>query len=196
MHKIAGTFFFLAGAIILMGMLTAEIFYPGTYSIAQNMISNLGSTPPPNSIIHQPSADIFDISLFLAGVLTLCGSFFLHKAHPKHVVAITIALLGLGTLGVGIFPAFHKYAHPLVALLAFVAGGISALASSRITKKPFSTIAIVLSVVNLSFLVVGVIFPHSIVPVLGAGGTERWVVYPLILWLTGFGGYLMNNRKN
>ncbi len=26
---------------------------------------------------------------------------------------------------------------------------------------------------------------------MGSGGVERWVVYPLLLWLTGFGGYLL-----
>jgi len=26
---------------------------------------------------------------------------------------------------------------------------------------------------------------------LGPGGIERWVVYPLILWLPAFGGYLL-----
>jgi hypothetical protein len=27
---------------------------------------------------------------------------------------------------------------------------------------------------------------------IGDGGTERWVAYPILLWLTGLCGYLMN----
>ncbi|MEG4294050.1 hypothetical protein Q5692_35110 [Microcoleus sp. C2C3] len=27
---------------------------------------------------------------------------------------------------------------------------------------------------------------------IGLGGTERWLVYPIVLWITGLGGYLMN----
>lgn len=30
---------------------------------------------------------------------------------------------------------------------------------------------------------------------IGIGGTERWVAYPIMLWLTGFGGYLMNEKS-
>ncbi|WP_254662945.1 hypothetical protein [Haladaptatus sp. W1] len=29
--------------------------------------------------------------------------------------------------------------------------------------------------------------------VLGSGGVERWVAYPLLLWVTGFGGYLLGD---
>jgi hypothetical protein len=25
-------------------------------------------------------------------------------------------------------------------------------------------------------------------------GTERWLVYPIVLWITGLGGYLMNKN--
>jgi hypothetical protein len=27
--------------------------------------------------------------------------------------------------------------------------------------------------------------------ILGAGGAERWVAYPIVLWLVVFGGYLI-----
>lgn len=30
---------------------------------------------------------------------------------------------------------------------------------------------------------------------LGLGGIERWVVYPILLWMTGFGGYLLGASK-
>lgn len=30
---------------------------------------------------------------------------------------------------------------------------------------------------------------------IGDGGTERWVAYPIMLWLIGFGGYLMNVER-
>lgn len=46
----AGFLFFLAGSIILMGIITAESFYPEnlTYTTANSMISDLGATEPPN----------------------------------------------------------------------------------------------------------------------------------------------------
>lgn len=192
MHKLAGLLFFLAGATIVMGIITAEIFYPVEYSISQNMISNLGSTRPPHSIIYQPSAGIFDNSMLIAGLMILFGSFFLYKTYPRNILVYSIAVLGIGTFGVGVFPAFHPYAHPITAFVAFFAGGISAVFSARVATSPFKYIACFLGIVSLTFLLLGVIFPQNIVPVLGRGGTERWVAYPMMLWMTGFGGYLMS----
>lgn len=193
MHKIAGLLFFIAGATIVMGIITAEIFYPVEYSISQNMISNLGATRPPHSIIRQPSADIFDNAMLASGVMILLGSFLLYKTYPKNIVVFSMAFLGIGTFGVGIFPAFHVYAHPLVAFIAFFSGGISAVLSARVVTSPFKYVAFFVGIVSLTFLFFGIIFPQDIVPILGRGGTERWVAYPMMLWMTGFGGYLMSN---
>ncbi len=51
----AGILFLLAGSIILMGIITAEAFYPEAYvyTTRNSMISDLGATEPPNSIITQ-----------------------------------------------------------------------------------------------------------------------------------------------
>ncbi len=192
MEKIAGLLFFLAGIVILMGILTAEIFYGTTYSVSLNMISNLGSTPPPHSIVREPSAFIFDKSLLIAGILIMVGIYFIQKVSKNMFFTVSLAILGLGTFGVGIFPAFHAVIHPLVALIAFLGGGLASVSSARVTKSPFSFMAILLGITSLSFLGLGVLAPHVIVPIFGAGGTERWVMYPVLLWLTGFGGYLMN----
>ena len=31
--------------------------------------------------------------------------------------------------------------------------------------------------------------------ILGMGGTERWVAYPVVLWMAGYVGYLMREGK-
>lgn len=193
MQKIAGVLLFLAGTTILMGIVTAEIFYPG-YSVFQNMISALGSSPPPHSVIRQPSATIFDNSMIVSGIMILAGAYFLQKAHQKKNITIPTAFLGLGVFGAGIFPAFHVIAHPTAALITFVAGGVAAILSGRSTSAPFRYIAIGLGFVILAVLFFGLILGKFIVPLLGPGGTERWVAYPIILWLVVFGGYLMNGN--
>jgi hypothetical protein len=33
------------------------------------------------------------------------------------------------------------------------------------------------------------------IPIIGDGGTERWVAYPVVLWLVGIGGYMLNEKK-
>lgn len=190
--KTAGALFFLAGSLIIMGILTAEIFYPG-YSITTNMISTLGSTPPPDSIIREPSARIFDFTILFAGILILIGNYLL---KPRKILYISLATMGIGVAGVGIFPAYHQYAHPISALLAFSGGGISAILSAKETRNPFRLISVLFGGISLLFLFTGIFFTHLIVPILGAGGTERWAAYPAILWLVGFGGYLMNGKNN
>lgn len=195
MQKVAGALFFLAGITITMGIINAEIFYSG-YSISLNMISTLGASPPPDSIIKQPSATIFDYAIALSGIMILIGTCDLYIKARKKLLLLPFMLLGVGALGVGIFPAFHPLAHPISALLAFLSGGIAAITSSRYTTAPFSYIAFFLGIITLVFLFIGMVAPQLVVPIFGRGGTERWVAYPVILWLTAYGGYLMGSAKS
>lgn len=86
--KLSGILLFLAGSIALMGIITAEAFYPsGTaYTTFQSEISDLGATKPPNSIIYQPSATIFNMAMLFAGLMTLTATFFQHKFFKKPAV--------------------------------------------------------------------------------------------------------------
>ncbi|MGZ4915015.1 MAG: hypothetical protein ACXV3T_08925, partial [Halobacteriota archaeon] len=36
---------------------------------------------------------------------------------------------------------------------------------------------------------------HSVLSLIGPGGVERWVSYPVVLWSIGFGGYLMGQSS-
>jgi hypothetical membrane protein len=186
---IAGFLFFVAGSIILMGIITGEIFYPEelTYTTAQSMISDLGSTVPPNSIITQPSATIFNWTMIISGILILIGNSFLFKYYHDKIAGILIGLLGLGILGVGVFPGNITPQHPLFSLTTFISGGLSAIYSFRLIKSPLRYMAVLFGVICLFFLFTSNMF----MPVLGGGGVERWVAYPVVLWFLGFGGYLL-----
>jgi hypothetical membrane protein len=81
--RLGGGLLLVAGATILMGIITAEALYPGTFSTGANEISDLGGTRPPNSVILQPSATIFDASMVLIGVLVMAGSWFVHRASTE-----------------------------------------------------------------------------------------------------------------
>jgi hypothetical membrane protein len=182
---------FLTGVVILMGIITAEIFYPAGYSTSQNEISDLGATRPPDSVITQPSATIFDSTMMLSGVMMIAAAYFIHKAFRRWLLSGSILLLGVGLLGVGVFPGNIAGLHPLFALLTFVFAGVSAIVSSRVTSAPFRYACITLGGTTLIFLLLAFFFASVIFPILGDGGTERWVAYPAILWITGFGGYLL-----
>ena len=102
--RLGGGLLVVAGATVLMGIITAEALYPGTFSTGANEISDLGGTRPPSSVILQPSATIFDVSMALIGLLVTAGAWFVHRAFGRRSVTIPLATLGLGALGVGLFP--------------------------------------------------------------------------------------------
>ncbi len=60
----------------------------------------------------------------------------------------------------------------------------------RLTKPPFRFISLALGVlvlVLIGFMIEGIDFG------LGAGGIERMIAYPELLWSVALGGYLLGN---
>lgn len=196
--SIAGLSLVLAGVIAFMGIITAEVLYP-EYSTRQD-ISDLGSTQPPDPIIHQPSATIFNSTMLLTGALVLIAAYFIYRSRGRRIFTVLLAVFGVSIFGVGVFPGNVTPWHGLFALLTFVIGGITVAFSSRVVTRPFSYLCMVLG--GISLLVLGSVFffglvvggPTPLEP-LGSGGIERWVAYPLLLWVLAFGGYLMGNAN-
>ena len=189
---IAGALLFIAGIGAVLGIITSETLYPG-YNTAQE-ISDLGATRPPDSIIHQPSATIFNTTMIIAGLFVVGAAAFLFKAAINRPHALVLAFFGFSVTGVGIFPGNYGDLHAIIALLTFVSGGVAAILTFRLTASPFRCFSAILGLIALAVLllysVTGQSGPFAI---LGPGGVERWIVYPVVLWLTGFGGYLMGS---
>jgi hypothetical membrane protein len=105
-------------------------------------------------------------------------------------------LFGLGVLGVGIFPGNYGTVHALFALLTFVAGGLAAIVAVSVESGPFRYFSVLLGATGLMtlllFMVMGDANPMA---PLGDGGIERWVAYPILLWMAGFGGHLMARTR-
>jgi len=190
--RLSGLLLFLAGSIALMGIITAEVFYPSGYTTFNSEISDLGATKPPNSIIYQPSATIFNITMLISGLMALMATFFLHRYFNQLLFTIPMSLFGLGLVGIGFFAGDKVPYHGIFSLLTFISGGVSAIMSFKIVSAPFNFIGIVFGAISLMTWFTVMFAPNIIVPFIGLGGTERWLVYPIVLWLTGLGGYLMN----
>jgi hypothetical membrane protein len=183
----SGLLLFLAGFMIFMGIITSEVFYKKPYSTRDNYISELGAPTPPETVRPEPSAGIFNYTLMVSGFLVAVATFFVQKVFRKLLITIPLALYGLAIIGVGIFPADKAPWHGIFALVVFVAGSLSSIASGRIISAPLRYVFICMGVVTLVFLGAYKYF----IPYLGVGGTERWVLYPTLFWLTAFGGYLL-----
>jgi len=189
----------MAGFIGFMGIITAEVLYPD-YSTRQD-ISDLGSTRPPNPIIHEPSATIFNTTMLVTGAIVILSAYFLYRTLDRRGFPLALAVFGVSAFGVGVFPGNVTPWHGLFALLTFFTGGITVVLSSRVVSRPFSLLCGLFGGISLLVLVsvffYGLVIggPSPLAP-LGPGGIERWVVYPLIIWLPAFGGYLLGDFGN
>jgi hypothetical membrane protein len=192
--QLGGALISLAGMFILMGIITAETQYPRGlhYSTFANEISDLGGTVPPNSIITQPSAHIFDWTLIVTGLMLIVGVICVHEAHHRKLLTIPAVLLGIGVLGVGLFPGNHHDIHRTFSMATFLFGGLAATFSWKATEGLFRYITLLLGVTSLFFLVAGTgLFEGT----LGVGGLERWIAYPIVMWMVLFGGYILGDRS-
>jgi len=182
-RSVAGGLIFIAAIVLLMGIVTAEAVHPG-YHVGENTISSLASS--------EPSATVFNLTMILAGVLFIAGSLLFDRCEFKWWMTLSTLLMGAGAIGVGLFPYYTGTPHLISAALAFGAGSIAAILSGLIVKGPFKWIAVTLGVIGLGGLTLfAITWSTEIYGPLGEGGIERWAAYPVILWSTGFGGYLM-----
>jgi hypothetical membrane protein len=167
--------------------------YPG-YSISENYISDLGVGP---------SSIIFNSSVFFLGMLLLFGVYFLKQISEFKCINILILPMGIGAMGVGVFTKDFGTVHHVVSTMTFLFGGLSAITSFKVLKKPFSLTSIILGAMTLGALILfstglvtsGLLNSNESIDSffflgLGPGGMERMIVYPPLMWLAGFSGQL------
>ena len=119
-RSVAGFGLTLSGFIGFMGIITAEVLYPN-YSTRQD-ISDLGSTRPPNPVIHEPSATIFNSTMLLTGAMVILSAYLLYRVMDRRGFPIALAIFGFGAFGVGVFPGNVRPWHGIFALRTFFAG--------------------------------------------------------------------------
>jgi hypothetical membrane protein len=193
----AGLALFIGAVQFGIGLILAEIYYPYPpgYNVSTNYVSDLGATCTTGGscTIYQPTSDIFNGSIILLGLLIIVSAYFIQKSFAWKPATGLIALAGIGALGVGLFPETTGIWHSIFSLIVFLFAGLSAIITFWLQKPPLSYISIILGAVTLAalFLYVGNIYLG-----LGAGGMERMVVYPVLLWALGFGGHLMGLEDN
>jgi hypothetical membrane protein len=196
--KVAGVLFFIAATQVVLGFTIAEALYPG-YSVSDNYISDLGIGP---------SSIVFNSSVFLLGLLLLIGTYFLRQISDFKTVNMLLLLMAVGAMGVGVFTKDFRTVHGVVSSMAFLFAGLSAIASFKVLKKPFSLVSIILGAMTLGALVLfssGLVASGSLTSNdaldssfflgLGPGGMERMIVYPALMWLAGFGGHLVTKTE-
>ncbi|MDD4251544.1 MAG: DUF998 domain-containing protein [Methanoculleus horonobensis] len=184
-QMIAGVLLFLLPVQFMIALMAGAAMAPG-YSININAISDLGVTGA--------TAWLFNSSLFLAGLLNAIGGYFLYRSYDRGWILPVFVLTGAGAMGAAVFTLDIPGIHGLFALAAFVFFNVEAIACASLVRGPLKAISIIAGIVGLVFLVTHAASDFGIMSLygpIGHGGSERMIVYPALLWLAGFGGYLM-----
>jgi hypothetical membrane protein len=175
------------GLLLLLGsvqfvvvMIAVQLRYPG-YSDLANHVSDLGG-------VHSPWAAAYNVSAMVLGVLVIVGSYLLASGFPKRTsrsVGLGLLMLaGAGAFLTGLYPEQTGVVHGLSAELAFVAAPVALLlltfAMFRDTRwEGFRAYTLLSGLVGLTADLIYVFarYPHA-----WAGGLERLIIAPVLLW--------------
>jgi hypothetical membrane protein len=183
--RLAGVLLFLNGAQFMTVIMLGASIAPG-YDVGGGAISDLGVIPE--------TALLFNASLVVVGLLNLAAGYLLHRAHDTRLLLAVFVVAGIGAAGAGLVPLDRGGFHGLAALVAFVFFNVQAIVSAGVVAGPMKGVSIVAGLVGLAFVVlmaIGDAGNTAAFGPIGHGGTERMIVYPVMLWMIAFGGYLM-----
>jgi hypothetical membrane protein len=184
-RTIAGLLLFILSAQFMVALMAGAALAPG-YSINTNAISDLGWIGE--------TALLFNSSLFIVGLFNMIGGYFFYRSHQKRWIATIYLLAGVGAIGAALFPLNISGLHGIFALIAFIFFNAQAIASAALIRGPMKAISIIAGTIGIVFLVTHAISDFGIMNLygpIGHGGSERMIVYPALLWVAAFGGYLM-----
>lgn len=189
----AGAVLLLASLQFIAAMIVVQLKFPH-YSDLTNYISDLGGT-------MSPWAVVFNGSVIFLGLLTLFGTYLLLPAFNKRLGRTLglgfLAIAGIGAIMVGIFPEPSPYLNHMIhgysSDIAFIGAGLALLflplAMLRDTRwegyRAFTALLGLVTVVAI------VLFSASVWGALGAGGMERLIVAPILLWAIVVGVHLL-----
>ncbi len=193
--RIAGALLTLTGIGILMAIITNEALYPAArhYNTFANTISDLGGTIPPNSYMVQPNRAIFIAMMAVSGTLVLVSTYISWSSIARRRISIGLLVFGVSLAGLAVFPGNVPTWHPWIALACFMAGSITAIMSRKVLHPPVTYFAVALGVIALVATFAGLESFEGMGPQewIGLGGVERWIAYPVLMWLVMFGTALM-----
>ena len=182
---VPGVLLFALAALFLTVIMLGASMAPG-YDLSGGAISDLG--------VIDETALLFNASLVAVGVLNVAAGLFLYRATGRRAILAVFSIAGLGAAGAGLVQLDVSGPHGIFALLAFLFFNVEAIVIGSVVNGPMRVISWVSGLVGIGFVVLMVIGDAGNSGVFGAighGGAERMIVYPVMLWLLAFGGYLM-----
>jgi len=81
-------------------------------------------------------------------------------------------------------------------MIAFLFSALTAIVVFKVTSAPFRFMSLLVGLLSLIALFVGLLGEDSpVAKLIGLGGVERWVVFPIIVWLALFGGHILGSTQ-
>ena len=194
-YKIAGILMVIGCIQYLLAINIAESMFPG-YSIALNSLSDLGGSLP----LVGPAAIIFNLSIIILGILLLLSVYLILKSGGCRLFSSCLAIFGFSVVALGVFPDYTNAIHVSFAVVAFISGALALLFSYRLgINIPMTIVSIILGLIAIITIIISLIYgtgPNNPLDILGTGGSERLIIYIIILYLTALGGYLTGRGKD
>ena len=180
----AGIFFALGGILTLLATTTAEEVVSG-FSVKYQAISTLGGAGYPTMLY-------WDSFILLSGILWVIGTNFLFRNIGSHLLSLCFYLIGIGLILVSLNPwNVNSFLHTIGALCVAIFGAIAAIRSPRLMGGHIRHTSTFLGILSL-FALIG---DQWISLVLGPGGAERLIYYPIFFWAILFGGVLIGKNS-
>ena len=202
--RLAGILYIIGASMFLLLTTISEALYPN-FSLQTNAISDLAAIGANTAIIE-------GTAIVGLGISWTVGAYYLNRKTRKRGVMILNLLPGIGALLAGLSPENVNIAiHSIGSLLAFAIGPVVVILSYKTTRSTFRYFSVGLGVLSLASAFVIFIGGQiagpcgtcsSTVPQytqrlqelgLGLGGWESMIIYPIIIWLIGYGNYLMTS---
>ena len=180
----------------------AATVWPIPYSWAQNVISDLGNTACGTYVdryVCSPSHVLMNTSFLLLGITMAVGSMLIYTEFRRSRLSffgfICMALAGLGTVLVGLFPENTISGfHFIGAFLALGVGNLGmvilafAITQARASFRIYTFLSGILALTAFN------LFAAHVYLGLGSGAMERIASYPQTVWLILFGLYMTGTR--
>ncbi len=193
----AGILFTLGASIFLLLTTTAESVYPN-FSLQTNAISDLAAIGTSTTVIEETAILVLSICWML-------GAFYLFRNTGRRRLMMLNLIPGIGFFLAGASPENVNVVIHSIGTIGFPLGAVAAMLSYRMIRSIFRYLSLALGA--LSMVATIIIFVGWRVvcgtcgyqqgltqAVLGLGGWESMIIYPLIIWLIGLGNYLMTAR--
>jgi hypothetical membrane protein len=170
--------------------------WPLSYLLHANTISDLGNThcgQYGGRFVCSPLHSVMNASFIILGTTMVAGALLLAQrlrgSFSSRLGLVGMALAGIGTIMVGLFPENTIAAlHASGAALPFVIGNCAVILFGFSLQLPrsFRLYTIFLGVLGL---IACSLFVGQHYLGIGPGGMERLTAYPQTIWLILFGGY-------